>query len=109
MRLSATIAVVVLSGALNVLGDYDGYRPINAEALIEEAPDVLLVVQHDTDKDQGAVVQSVLNLPGVALTPAGRHARIIVLDALRFLGFGPRTGEALQDLAGMLYPVPDAQ
>lgn len=101
-------AMIALAGAVNALADYDGYKPVNAEALIEASPDFLLVVQHDADKGREAVIQSVLNLPGVQLTPAGRNSRILVLDALRFLGFGPRTGKALQELASELYPMPDA-
>ncbi len=101
-------AMIGLAGAENALADYEGYKPVNAEALIEASPDVLLVVQHDADKGRDAVIQSVLDLPGVKLTPAGENSRILVLDALRFLGFGPRTGKALQELASQLYPVSDA-
>ncbi|WP_430877241.1 heme/hemin ABC transporter substrate-binding protein [Granulosicoccus sp. 3-233] len=102
-------AMIALSGALNAMSDHDGYKLVNAESIIEAAPEFILVVQHDTDRNREATQQSVLALPGVALTPAGRHSRILVLDALRFLGFGPRTGQALQDLASQLFPIPGAQ
>lgn len=97
-------AMIALSGAENALADYHGYKPVNAEALIKAAPDYLLVVQHDSAREPASIVQAVQELPGVKLTPAGEQSRIIILDALRFLGFGPRTGAALKELTDQLFP-----
>jgi len=38
-------------------------------------------------------VEGVLKLPGVALTPAGKTRRIILVDGQALLGFGPRNAE----------------
>ncbi|ASJ76885.1 heme/hemin ABC transporter substrate-binding protein [Granulosicoccus antarcticus] len=96
-------AMITLSGARNALGDYQGYKPVNAEALIEAAPEFLIVVNHGDDNDTADIVNATLALPGVALTPAGENLRIIVMDALQFLGFGPRTVEAMELLAHKLF------
>ena len=43
-------------------------------------------------------------LPAFAATPAGVSRRLILMDGLYLLGFGPRTASAVRDLAAQLYP-----
>jgi iron complex transport system substrate-binding protein len=43
-----------------------------------------------------------LRLPGLALTPAGRARRVVALDAMFMLGFGPRLPQAVLALHGAL-------
>ena len=43
-------------------------------------------------------------LKGVQSTPAGAAKRIIMMDGLYLLGFGPRAPAAARDLMGNLYP-----
>jgi iron complex transport system substrate-binding protein len=47
-------------------------------------------------------VEALVQLPGVAQTPAGRSKRIEAMDALFLLGFGPRTPMALRELSSRL-------
>jgi len=46
----------------------------------------------------------VLSMPGVNQTPAGRNRRIVAVDDLLLLGFGPRTGQGVMELARLLHP-----
>ena len=46
----------------------------------------------------------VLAQPGLALTPAGQNKRVVAMDDLLLLGFGPRTGQAILELARALHP-----
>jgi len=52
-------------------------------------------------------------LPGMALTPAGREQQLIVIDDQALLGFGPRTPDQLltlrQDVEALLGASPYAQ
>jgi len=47
--------------------------------------------------------EAVLARPDVALTPAGRNGRLIAMDGLLLLGFGPRTPQAARQLAAALH------
>lgn len=94
-------AMVAYAGAENVITQYTGYKPISPEALIDAAPEALIVVSVGDDNPQ-TIIDSVLQLPGVAQTPAGIDSRIIVTDTLQLLGFGPRIGEAVIELTGAL-------
>jgi iron complex transport system substrate-binding protein len=42
-------------------------------------------------------------LPGISLTPAGKANRVVVMDDLYLLGFGPRVGDAALELSRSLH------
>jgi iron complex transport system substrate-binding protein len=97
---TAVEAMIELAGGENAVTGFEGYRPLTAEAVVTAAPDVILF----TDRGLASVggVDAVLGTPGVALTPAGAARRVVSLDDLLLLGFGPRTGEAVVALARLL-------
>ncbi|MFT6291717.1 MAG: iron complex transport system substrate-binding protein [Ilumatobacter sp.] len=70
--------------------------PINAEALVVSAPDVLIVPQRGLDSVGG--LDGLLEIPGIAATPAGQNERILVYDDQLLLGNGPRTGQLLNQM-----------
>jgi len=79
-----------------------GSKPITAEALVTAAPDVILITTSAL-KDAGGV-EGVLQIPGIAQTPAGQNKRVVSLEDQYLLGMGPRTGQAIMDLAKLLHP-----
>jgi len=78
-----------------------GFKPITSEALIDAAPDVILILT-DSLKSVGGV-DGLLKLPGIAQTPAGEHRRIVDMDDGVLLNFGTRTGAAIEALAKAVY------
>jgi iron complex transport system substrate-binding protein len=93
-------ALLALAGGENAVDAYAGYRPLSPEALVAAAPEVILVPRRGLDSLGGR--EALLALPGVALTPAGRAGRVVAMDDLLLLGFGPRLGEAIAALGGEL-------
>ncbi|MEM7547778.1 MAG: ABC transporter substrate-binding protein [Pseudomonadota bacterium] len=85
------------AGAQNAASGFEGYKPMNREAIIAAAPDVILMTQAHSDRLGG--LDDVLDRPDIALTPAGRARRGVTLDALTLLGMGPRTPTAIRQLA----------
>ncbi|MGE3076164.1 MAG: hemin ABC transporter substrate-binding protein [Dehalococcoidia bacterium] len=85
-----------------VAAGVNGSAPITAEALVTAQPDVILVLTAGLASVNG--VDGVLQIPGVAQTPAGQSKRIIDLDDQYLLGLGPRAGQALMDLVRALHP-----
>ena len=96
-------AMIALAGAQNAVTGYEGYKPLTAESAVAAAPDYILMLDRGLSSVGGK--DSVLAQPGLALTPAGRNKRIVALDDLLLLGFGPRTGQAIAELARALHPV----
>lgn len=98
-RGTAADSIIHLSGAENAVAGYDGYKPLTPEAAVALKPDAILIT--DQGLQQAGGRQALLDLPGLALTPAARNGRIYSMDALLLLGFGPRTVEAAMALNRM--------
>ena len=99
---TAAEAIIDLARGRNAIVGLTGYKPLSAEAAIAAAPDVLLLPQHVAESAGGA--DAVLQRPDLAITPAGRNGRVVVMDSLKLLGFGLRTPEAVAELARALHP-----
>ncbi len=96
-RGTAADGMIAYAGAVNALSSLEGYRPLTPEAAVAAAPDVLLCTREGISTLGGA--DALLGRPGVALTPAARHRRVMAPDALFLLGFGPRLPYAVHELA----------
>lgn len=92
--------IITMAGSINAAADIKGYKPLSPEAMIAIAPDVLLV----TNRSHGLMggKDSLLSRPEIALSPAGKAKRVVAMDGGLLLGFGPRTGEAVQTLTRLL-------
>jgi len=79
-----------------------GSAPITPEALVTAQPDVILVLSAGLASVGG--VDGLLQIPGMAQTPAGQNKRVVDFDDQYLLGLGPRAGQALMDLVRALHP-----
>lgn len=93
--------LIDLAGGENVVDAYKQYRPITAESVVVAAPDVIVMLDRGLQSIGG--VDGLLELPGIALTPAGQNRRIVSMDDNLFLNFGPRLGLAISELNLLLY------
>jgi iron complex transport system substrate-binding protein len=93
---TAAASIIELSGAVNAVTGYDGYKPLSPESATALAPEVILVTLQGLQQIGG--MESVKNIPGIHLTPAAMQGNIIDMDALLLLGFGPRTPAAALEL-----------
>lgn len=98
---TAADGIIRLAGAVNAVDGYSGYKQLSDEAAIAAAPDMILMMDRGGDHSMSA--DELFALPAIASTPAGRDRRLIVMDAGYLLGFGPRTADAVHDLARSLY------
>lgn len=89
-------AMLEYSGAVNAITGFSGYKPLTPEAVIAAQPDVLLLTEQGLQAAGG--LDGVLKLPGLAQSPAGRNRRVIALEAMFLMGFGPRLPAAVSDL-----------
>lgn len=83
-------------GLENAFAEMQGYHSVGAEALAREAPDIVIVSERGLAAMGGE--DALWQLPGMALTPAGRERQLIVIDDQALLGFGPRTPDQLLTL-----------
>ena len=97
---TAANGMIELAGAQNAMGVFEGYKQINDEAVIAAAPDVILMISRG--ENHTASADEVFGNAALAQTPAGQNKRLIQMDGLYLIGFGPRTGAAVRDLSAAL-------
>ncbi|MEL6406909.1 MAG: ABC transporter substrate-binding protein [Chloroflexota bacterium] len=93
--------MIELAGAENAITEFEGFQPLTAEAVVTAAPDVILLMTRGLESVGG--VEGLLELPGIAQTPAGENARVVAMDDLYLLGFSTRIGTAVLDLTYFLH------
>jgi iron complex transport system substrate-binding protein len=96
-------AMITYAGARNAIAGFSGFKPLTPEAVIAANPDVILL----TDQGMKAVggINGVLRFPGISQTRAGKEQKVISLEAMYLLGFGPRMPLAVAELNQRLQQV----
>ena len=89
------------AGATNAAVGFEGYKPISREAILQAAPDVILMMEQHAGRAGG--LDAVLKRPEFALTPAGQNGNAIAIEGMLLLGFGPRTPQAITELARAIH------
>ena len=88
--------IIEMAGGENVMaGAFDGYKIMGDEALIEAAPDVVVMMTGEADHEGRA--DEIFALPALAQSPAAAHGRFVQIDPAA-MGFGPRTALFAQNL-----------
>ena len=85
---------IELSGGENAVNDFDGFKPLTPESLIEINPDYILMFESGAKSLQDEA--GILQLSGMDQTNAGKNKALIQMEGALISGFGPRLGEALK-------------
>jgi len=93
--------VIELAGGVNAFTEFDGYKPLTAEAVVNANPDVILMMDSGIQSVGGE--EGVLKSPGVELTNAAKNSRIYSMEGTYLIGFSPRLGSAVLDLMQLLH------
>lgn len=96
--------LIQMAGGTNVFGEMQGWKPGSMESMIRFNPDVLVIPERGVQAEGG--IDGIVAHPSIRLTNAGREKRIVTMDGMTMLGFGPRTLEAAVDLARELGTLP---
>ncbi|WP_051013899.1 heme/hemin ABC transporter substrate-binding protein [Pararhodospirillum photometricum] len=94
-------AVIRLAGGVNALDGFTGFKPLSPEAAAAARPDVVLVPTRTLAGLGGA--EAILARPELAGSPAAQAKRLVAMDTMLLLGFGPRLPEAVAELAAGLH------
>lgn len=99
-RETAADGIVKLAGGVNAVEGFSGYKQMSDEAIITARPDVILMMSNAGPQVPD---DELFANPSIASTPAGAARKLIRMDGGYLLGFGPRTADAIHDLAVSLY------
>ena len=93
---TAANALIQYAGCVNAIDQFDGYKPLTAEALASAAPEVIINTTQGIEALGGEA--AFWKRPELALTPAYAKKALVMLEASHLLGFGPRLPSAVQAL-----------
>lgn len=97
---TAADGIIKLSGGVNAIDGFSGYKQLSDEAVITARPDVILMMNN---AGPAASDDELFANPSVLSTPAGAARKVVRMDGGYLLGFGPRTADVIHDLAASLY------
>lgn len=91
-------------GGVDVAGEQDWVSgSLTAEGLMKLEPDLILMLTLGLESVGG--VEGLMEIPGVAQTPAGERGRVVDMSDYEMFTWGPRTPEVLAALAEAVYRV----
>ena len=88
-----------MAGAVNLM-DFEGWKPVSVEVMAAASPEFIVIPNRGVQMAGG--LQALLEHPALRLTPAARERRVIPMDGMAMLGFGPRTVRAAAELRARL-------
>ncbi|MFK7864593.1 MAG: hemin ABC transporter substrate-binding protein [Pseudohongiellaceae bacterium] len=94
--------MISLAGGKNAMATLSGYKSVSPESIVVAAPEYVLIPQRVLDAFGSK--KAVFALPELIATPAAANQNLLVFDGLYLMGFGPRTVDAVLDLATSLHP-----
>jgi iron complex transport system substrate-binding protein len=97
---TASSAMIELAGGENAVNDFEDFKPLTSESLLNANPDVILMFDSGLESLGG--MDGLLKVPGVSMTNAGKRKQIIEMDGQFLTGFGPRLGKAIVELSKKL-------
>ncbi len=94
--------MIELAGGKAVKYDAKGARQISAEAAATSNPDIIIATDYGFDQ-MGSIDKFISDIPGIALTNAGKNKRIIRFEENDLVYFGPRTGDNIIKLMNLIH------
>jgi len=93
-------AIITLAGGKNAVYEFEDFKPYTTEALVKANPDVILMFDFGYNSLGG--INSILKMPGVAQTTAGKNKKIVQMEASLLVNFSVRLDQAIMALNNKL-------
>lgn len=95
--------MIRLAGGVNVINEFDGFKPLTPEALSNTKIDYILMPSLSLESMGG--IKELKKIPVLSLIP-NLETKVITMDDLLLLGFSTRINQAIQELAQKLGNLP---
>ena len=88
---------IKMTGGINVMNSFEGWKPVSTESIIEASPDFIIISNRGLSSFK--TVEKLGQHPTLIFTPASKQNNIIAFDGMAMLGFGPRTISSAKEVA----------
>ena len=92
--------LIRMTGARNIMSAHQGWKQFSPESIVKAMPDAVVITQRALDSY--GELEELYKHPVLSLTPAFRNQRVIVMDGMAMIGFGPRTITSAVQIASAL-------
>ncbi|MEO1023367.1 MAG: ABC transporter substrate-binding protein [Bacteroidota bacterium] len=93
-------SIIELAGGVNAFNDFEGYKPVTSESILQANPDFIIYMKHRSENIESNIREHAV----VKLTTAVKNDQLIYMDGNYLLGFGPRLGSAVLELMEYFHP-----
>lgn len=93
--------VMSQSGLKNVIKQFDGFKALTTEAIIQSNPDYIVMLNSGLKSLANA--EQLYNLPGLKMSNAAKNRQLILVDDQAFLAIGPQTFEEMKRIYREVY------
>ena len=87
---------IKMIGANNIMNNFEGWKPVNAESIINGSPDYILISNRGLDSFGD--INELYEHPSLMFTPAAENNNIIAMDGMAMLGFSSRTISSAREI-----------
>ncbi|MBO1255367.1 ABC transporter substrate-binding protein [Alteromonas sp. 5E99-2] len=78
----------------NPFSELKGFKPVSAEALAKNAPDIILIASHTTQEQN---IESLCKTAQLKLWSSIKGCNLVKIDSLKYLGLTPRLPQAIAE------------
>ncbi|HVZ49737.1 MAG TPA: ABC transporter substrate-binding protein [Gemmatimonadaceae bacterium] len=89
------------AGGVNAIDSVGGMARVTPELIAKAQPDVIIATEVGFDRYGSA--EKFLEVPGVALTPAGKSKKIYRITEQKIMYYGPRTPAVVREIAQLIH------
>jgi|OM-RGC.v1.006530752 iron complex transport system substrate-binding protein len=91
--------VITAAGGLNVTANFAGWKPLSVESAAELNPDIIVMMGNHGSNNS----DNLAKLPHFQFSNAIKNQQVFTFDGAYLLGMGPRTPQAVVELASLFY------
>ena len=92
---------IKMTGASNAMTSFKGWKPVSPESLILANPDYILITSRGMRNFSS--INELVKQPALSLTNAAKNYKIIDVNGMAMLGFGPRGISTALEIARKIY------
>ena len=92
---------IKMTGASNAIKEFEGWKPVSPESLIQANPDYILITSRGMKSFKS--VNELIKQPALSLTSAAKNRNVIDVNGMAMLGFGPRGIQTALEVARKIY------